>query len=155
MTSCSETFCEMFPKLLSYKIWSVIFNTVTLIIANLGLNAIIKISLPVLMFLYPLAITLILLVLTGRLFSHSKYVYISTAVLTLIAAVYDFLAALPKEFIAKVHLGGVIEAVGSVLPLSGVGLGWLLPAASGVLIGLVIWITKGKPAEKQPTEKVM
>lgn len=155
VTSCSETFCEMFPKLFSYKIWAVIFSTVSFLIANLGLNAIIKISLPVLMFLYPLAITLIVLGLTGRLFSHSKYVYISTTVLTLIAAVYDFLAALPKEFIAKVHLGGVIEAVGSVLPLSGVGLGWLLPAAIGVQIGLVIWITKGKPAEKQPTEKVM
>lgn len=151
VTSCSETFVELFPKTFSYKVWTVIFSTVSFLIANLGLDTIIKFSLPVLMFLYPLAITLILLGLAGKLFSHSRYVYVFTTVFTLIAALYDFFAALPENVISALHIEGVIKAVGGVLPLAGYGLGWLLPAAVGLIIGLAVWFIKGRPqnAEKQ------
>lgn len=63
ITSCGETFVKIFPGGPSYHVWAVIFSILSFLIANLGLNAIIGWSMPVLMFLYPLAIVLILLTL--------------------------------------------------------------------------------------------
>ena len=60
LTSCGETFQKMFPGGPSYRAWVVSFGTLSFLIANLGLEKIISFSLPVLMFLYPLAVTLIL-----------------------------------------------------------------------------------------------
>ena len=60
----------MFPRGPKYRVWAVIFSAASFLIANLGLNSIVAYSLPVLMLLYPLAITLILLGLFGGLFGH-------------------------------------------------------------------------------------
>ena len=75
VTSCSEAFVTMFPKGPRYQVWAVIFSVVSFLIANLGLSTIIEYAVPVLMFLYPLAITLILLALFGRFFGNDQRVY--------------------------------------------------------------------------------
>ena len=137
ITSCSETFTGLFPKGPAYRVWAVIFTLVSLIFANFGLSAIIDYAVPVLMFLYPLAIVLILLALFGKFFSHDKKVYNWVISLTLISALYDLLRTLPAALRAACHLDGIIEAIGSVLPLAGLGLGWICPAAVGLVIGLV------------------
>ena len=137
ITSCSETFTGLFPKGPAYRVWAVIFTLVSLIFANFGLSAIIEYAVPVLMFLYPLAIVLILLALFGKFFSHDKKVYNWVISLTLISALYDLLRTLPAALRAACHLDGIIEAIGSVLPLAGLGLGWICPAAVGLVIGLV------------------
>ena len=137
ITSCSETFTGLFPKGPAYRVWAVIFTLVSLIFANFGLSAIIDYAVPVLMFLYPLAIVLILLALFGKFFSHDKKVYNWVISLTLISALYDLLRTLPAALRTACHLDGIIEAIGSVLPLAGLGLGWICPAAVGLVIGLV------------------
>ena len=53
ITSCGRTFVKLFPGGPSYRIWAVVFSVLSFLIANLGLNAIIAYSMPVLMFLYP------------------------------------------------------------------------------------------------------
>ena len=68
ITSCGETFVRIFPKGPSYRFWAAAFCVLSFLIANLGLDAIIAYSMPVLMFLYPLAIVLILLTLCGKFF---------------------------------------------------------------------------------------
>lgn len=147
ITSCSETFTGLFPKGPAYRVWAVIFTLVSLIFANFGLSAIIDYAVPVLMFLYPLAIVLILLALFGKFFSHDKKVYNWVISLTLISALYDLLRTLPAALRAACHLDGIIEAIGSVLPLAGLGLGWICPAAVGLVIGLVAHSTAN--AKKQ------
>ena len=74
ITSCGATFERMFSRGPSYRVWAVLFCVLSFLIANLGLNAIIGCSMPVLMFLYPLAVTLILLTLFGRFFSYDRSV---------------------------------------------------------------------------------
>lgn len=146
ITSCAETFVGMFPKGPNYQTWTVLFCTVSLLIANLGLNAIISYSLPVLMFLYPLAITLILLSLCGRWFGDDRRVYVAVTVCTLIPAVLDFLNALPQTMQSALHLHPFLTKVGGFLPLFGQGLGWVCPALVGLVFGLVLhWMRK--PAE--------
>ena len=137
ITSCAETFNGLFPKGPSYRAWAVIFTLVSLSIANFGLSTIIEYSVPVLMFLYPLAITLILLALFGRFYHHDKAVYNWVIGLTLIGSLYDLLRTLPATLRTACHLDGIIESIGSVLPLAGLGLGWICPAAVGLVIGLV------------------
>lgn len=147
VTSCSETFCKLFPRALSYRVWATLFSVVSFLIANLGLTAIITYAVPVLMFLYPLAITLIVLGLCGGLFEHSRTVYAFTTFFTLPAALLDLLGALPDNLRAALRLDGFLAAVNRFLPLSGYGLGWILPAAVGLAIGLLAWrIRKGRPA---------
>lgn len=145
ITSCAETFSALFPNGPTYRIWAIIFSAASFLFANLGLSAIIDYAIPVLMFLYPLAIVLILLALFGKFFRHDRAVYISTIVLTFVAALYDLLRTLPEYLRTLCHLDAPLEAVGSVLPLSSLGLGWVCPAALGLVIGLVIHFLRKQP----------
>ena len=138
ITSCSETFVELFPKGPGYRVWAVIFCAVSFLIANLGLNAILNYSTPVLMFLYPLSIVLILLTLGGRLFGNHPTVLRWTIGCTAVAALADLLRTLPEGTRAVLHLEGVVSLAETWLPLCKAGFGWLVPAVVGLVIGLVL-----------------
>lgn len=146
VTSCAETFVGMFPRGPKYAVWAVVFSVVSFLFANLGLSAIIGWSIPVLMFLYPLAIALIALALFGKLFRHDRAVYGWTIGFTLVAALYDLLRTLPAAVRAALHLDSALEAVGSVLPFAELGLGWLVPTLLGAAIGLCVHFAKRKKA---------
>ena len=147
VTSCAETFSTIFPRGPKYAVWAVIFSVMSFVFANLGLSAIITYSLPVLMFLYPLAIVLSLLALLGKFFGNDRRVYCWTIGLTLLAALYDLLRTLPEGLRAGLHLDGALRAVGGVLPLSSQGLGWICPAALGLVIGLIAHFAGRRKAE--------
>lgn len=137
ITSCSETFSEMFPKSPGYRFWAVLFSVVSFLIANLGLNAIVAYSVPVLMFLYPLAIVLMLLTLFGSWFDNNRHVLRWTIAFTAVAALADFLRALPEGTQDALHTAPVTDLLGNVIPLSELGFGWIVPAAVGFVIGLI------------------
>ena len=141
ITSCGETFCEMFPKGPEYKFWAIGFCVISFFISTVGLSAIIGWSLPVLMLLYPLAMTLILLALFGRLFSHDRAVYVSVPAFTFVPALFDFVKALPLG-LPKTKVCAAIISVGELLPFADLGLGWVCPAAVGLIIGLIIHFAK-------------
>ncbi|MBE5968719.1 MAG: branched-chain amino acid transport system II carrier protein [Lachnospiraceae bacterium] len=144
ITSCSEIFMKMFPKSPGYKFWAVLFVIISFLIANVGLTAIITYAVPVLMFLYPLAITLMLLAIFGRLFKHAKCVYISVTVFTLLAAVFDFIKALPEGAANAIHADVLTGFAGKVFPLYDLGLGWTVPAIIGLVVGLIIYFVRKK-----------
>ena len=121
--------------------FAVIFCTVSFLIANLGLDAVIACSLPVLMFLYPLAITLILLALCGNLFGQDRRVYRWVTAFTAVAAVFDLVKALPAALVERLHLGVLLDVAQKLLPLFNKGMGWLVPALIGLAIGLALhWL---------------
>ena len=121
----------------SYRIWAEGFCVLSFVIANLGLDAIIAWSLPVLMFLYPVAIALILLTLGGRFFANDPLVLRFTLGFTAAAALFDFLGALPDGIRAFLHADPVISIVQDWLPLASQGFGWICPALLGLAIGLI------------------
>lgn len=147
ITSCSEAFTALFPKGPTYRVWAVIFSVVSFLVANLGLSTIISFSLPVLMFLYPLAIALILLSLFGRFFGYDRVVYRWVIGFTFVAALYDFFAALPEGIYNALN-GDAIQAIAhKFLPFVSLGLGWVCPALIGLVIGLILHFTRsGKAA---------
>ena len=130
VTSCGETFEEMFPGRLSYPKWAVLFSGASLLISNFGLSKIIEFSAPVLYFLYPLAIVLILLGLLGQFFGHARPVYQWTMWFTLAAAVL--------ELCRVVRFKPVASLAGRVLPFYTYGLGWVIPAALGFAVGMIL-----------------
>ena len=137
ITSCSETFVKIIPSGPSYSVWAVGFCVLSFLIANLGLEAITSYSLPVLMFLYPLAIVLILLTLFGQAFHHSKVVLRWTIGLTAVAAVFDFFKALPEATRQLMQLDGLVQWAEGTIPLADRGFGWVCPAVLGLIIGLM------------------
>ena len=138
VTSCSKAFVDMFPKGPGYNQWAVIFSVVSFGIANFGLSSIVAWCVPVLMFLYPLAITLVLLALFGKAFGNRKGVYVWTTAFTLVAAIFDMIGAVSGMIPGNALLSGLTGFAGKVLPLYSLGLGWVCPAAIGFIVGLVV-----------------
>ena len=75
VTACADTFSVMFPRSLSYRSWAIVFTAFSLLVSNIGLSKIISFSAPVLYFLYPLAIMLILLNIFGKYFDYARPVF--------------------------------------------------------------------------------
>ena len=139
VTSLCEAFDGMFTKGEHYKAWAIGFCVFSFGVANFGLNTIITYAIPVLMFIYPLVITLILLSIFGGAFDHDPIVYRCVTVFTLIAAVFDFFNALGVSAIANVGK--------AILPFFSLGFGWLVPALIGLVLGLILrGVNKGKAA---------
>lgn len=141
VTSCASIFVRMFPKTLDYKKWAILFSVFSFGVSNVGLTALINYSLPVLMLLYPLAITMIALALCDRLFHGKRSVYVCVTVGAFAAAIFDFAKTLPAGLISALHLSPAIDLAGRVFPLFSLGLGWLVPSLLGLVVGL-LWKEK-------------
>ncbi len=143
ITSCSEFFNEVFPKI-SYKTFVVILCLVSFTIANFGLTNIITYAIPVLMFLYPLAIVLIILALAGPLFNYKQPVFVVAMLFTFFISLIDgynaLVASVPTfELGALTNLANVYA---DYLPLYSIGLGWIVPAVVGAVICYIISLLK-------------
>jgi branched-chain amino acid uptake carrier len=135
--ACSETFILIFPKSFSFKTYVFIFTAFSCMIANFGLSNIISFSIPVLMFLYPLAIALIMLGLLSPLFKNKQCVYRSTILFTIFISFADGLKAMPEAISGSNLILKLLE-VYDYVPFFKIGMGWIVPMFVGGLIGIVI-----------------
>ena len=129
IVSTGEFFHNTFPKI-SYKVYATIFTLIGFAIANLGLSAIIAYSLPVLMILYPITITIVLIVIVNKFTQLSKPGMQLTIFLVSLVAIADVLASTFK-------LTG-LENVIKTLPFAAQSLPWLLPAVVGIFLSLFL-----------------
>lgn len=121
-------------RTLSYRTWQVIFTVFSFIVSNAGLSAIIKVSVPVLSALYPIAIVLVLLTLTHKsLGARFPRVYFWTVLLVGIASFATCISSLVAVFGGSI---GWLDAALAMLPLQQYQLGWVVPAILGVAIGI-------------------
>lgn len=142
-TAFSETFAELFPGL-SYSTLIAGVSIIPCIIANVGLTSIISYSTPVLMFLYPLAIILVLLGVSGPLFKNNPIVYQTVTIFTIIPALIDGLKSSPAWIQNASITQKIIEFAKNTLPFFGIGMGWIVPAVFGLILGLGIYLIKEK-----------
>ncbi|WP_438311669.1 branched-chain amino acid transport system II carrier protein [Sporosarcina sp. FA9] len=135
MIACGEYFHTILPNI-SYKYFVTFFTLFCFVVANFGLSNIITYSIPVLMFLYPLAIVLMLLTFTSPLFYHARVVYISaTAVAFAISIIDGFKTLCDLLKIPYFNwLQPIVTFYQQNLPLYHQGLGWLLPVLVIMLI---------------------
>lgn len=139
----SETFAELFPGL-SYSTLIAGVSIIPCIIANVGLTSIISYSTPVLMFLYPLAIILVLLGVSGPLFKNNPIVYQTVTIFTIIPALIDGLQSSPAWIQNANITQKIIEFAKNTLPFFEIGMGWIVPAVFGLVLGLGIYLIKEK-----------
>lgn len=134
-TGVAEYLNELIPKV-SYKTYVVFVSIVTFGVANFGLNNIIAYAEPILMFLYPLAIVLMVLTFLSPLFNHARMVYVAATVVTFFVSIIDGLKSLAD--VIGVDDFAVIKPIISFyenyLPMYEEGLGWLLPALIIIVI---------------------
>lgn len=141
ITSCSEYF-ETLSSRVSYKTWVGILSLSSMVLANMGLTKILAVSVPVLNAIYPIAIMLIVLAMLDKLFMRNRSVYSFTILFTGVVSVVD---ALNQAGIRIVFLVNVF----SKLPLYAQGLGWIIPAISGMLLGYVFSLNSKDKGESR------
>lgn len=131
VTSCAEYFNKLWPKI-SYQKFILIITIFSMLVSNVGLTQLINISLPVLMMIYPIAITLIMLSFFDRYFDSARSVYIGGVLGTGIVSILD-------GFVFTGIAGeNVKQFLTSTLPFYSNGVGWVIPALIGIVIGYVL-----------------
>lgn len=127
ISCCGTYFADEFPRV-PYRIWAAGFAVFSCAVSNLGLDAILAFSVPLLNALYPVAIVLVVMGMLHRVCDRCprlwQWVVGATAVVSVVVSVRDafFPGAAP-----------VLDA----LPLAAFGLEWLPFALAGVIVGLV------------------
>ena len=130
INSISQYFSTQF-KGLTYRQWVYVIVAFSFLICNLGLNAILSISIPVLNAIYPIAIVLILLGLTHKLWEKNRFAYPVTILATgCVSVVYSL-------DVAGVPMGSLGELLRK-LPLYDLGFCWVGIAALALSVSIFL-----------------
>jgi branched-chain amino acid:cation transporter, LIVCS family len=138
VSAAGEYFHQLMPRF-SYKLLIFIFTCFSMVIANIGLTQLISMTIPVLIAIYPIAISLIALSFFDRLFKGHAEVYRGGVIGAALISIFDGLAA------AGVKID-ILNNILTMLPLSQQGISWLLPSIIGAVIGYMI--AAARPAAK-------
>ncbi len=109
-----------------------------LLVCNLGLNAILSISIPILNAIYPVAIVLILLGLTHSLWVKNRWVY------SLVVAGTGTVSVIYALDAAQLSLGAVTNFAGSCL--YDMGFCWVSVAAVMLAVSLLLGLVRRERA---------
>lgn len=130
ITACAHFFNEIFPKF-SYEKFVFIFTVIGLIFTNFGLDLILQVAAPLLVFIYPISIVLVILSLFQHFFGNSKKMYTFSVSVVTVFAFYDVLGTLTIQI-------DLLDSCYALLPLSGNGLGWTIPTLLAAVIGYAL-----------------
>jgi len=125
-----DYFSNITKERLSYKaicIATVIFSGV---FATVGVTRIVQIAVPLLVLVYPMAICLIILTISGRKSIH-RAVYIGAVAGSLSTSVFEALTAAGVPVVA-------VNNLISHIPLAKAGFPWILPAVAGGIIAAIV-----------------
>ncbi|MCH4984741.1 branched-chain amino acid transport system II carrier protein [Macrococcoides goetzii] len=136
VVAVSEYFNEIFPKI-SYKTYAITFTLFSFILANQGLKAVIEKSIPVLLILYPIAMTLVLIMLVAKFVPTPLLAFQIPIILVTIVSVLSVLSSQFK-----------ILPFMNALPLKAQSMEWLIFAVVGYIIGYVLGLRQTKIAYK-------
>ncbi|EGN64158.1 branched-chain amino acid transport system II carrier protein [Fusobacterium animalis 11_3_2] len=119
---------EFFSSITSFKYENIVIFTVitSFLLSILGVESIIRISVPILIFIYPVMISLIILNLFGK-YIKNDYVYKGVVLFTGIIGLIESLESLG---IKNYYTNSVLE----ILPFSDYGLTWLFPGLIGYIL---------------------
>ncbi|CAG9613178.1 Branched-chain amino acid transport system 2 carrier protein [Bacillus rhizoplanae] len=129
-----SAFANYFSNILtnvSYKklvLWVCVFSFV---ISNLGLSLLIKITLPVLIILYPITIILIFVSFIDKYTKRKPSVYIGAMIAAFIISCIHALDNIEM-------MPAAITSIASTIPFYKLGIGWIVPAIIGGIIGYFV-----------------
>ena len=149
ISSAAMAFQEMFPERFSYRIYVFLFTICSFVISNIGLSRIIQYAVPVLFFIYPICIVLIILCLFGKAFSYDRAVFQSAIYCTIPFAFLDALKVLLEGALSRLPGAAAVLSFFSPFPFFSMGLTWLLPSLLGFAFGMLLWYTRKVQREKE------
>lgn len=132
LLACGATFHELAPRL-PQRAWVLVFAGMSCALANVGLTQILAAAIPVLRFLYPLAIVLIGLALASHWTSSRPMLWRCVVALTAIGSLLDV-----AQLFRGVPVVDAVVAAAGILPGYAVGFGWVVPSLVGLALALVL-----------------
>lgn len=135
-TSFGDYFAKLIPAFGYQKIIAFI-SVFSFVISNIGLSTLISVVLPILIMLYPVITVMITLSFFHKHLENNMQVYYFGMAFAFAASFFDGLRN------AGISLGFLSDLVAK-LPYFKLGIGWVIPAIVGCILGLVpIWKRKG------------
>lgn len=128
-TSFSDYFVELKPSW-SYKKIAAGVCLFSFMISNIGLSELVKISLPILIVIYPVTVVLIVLSFLRHKIKDKKIVYILGMLFTFVVSLVNGLDA------ANIIIPGITEAMRQI-PFYDLGIGWIIPSMIGACLGML------------------
>lgn len=128
VSACGMYFSSFLP--FSYRTVVIVISLLCMLVTNLGLEQLIRIAVPVLLTIYPIAIVLVLLSLARSLWNNASRIFVPTLAVATLFGLIDasraigFTTWIPNQLDA--------------LPGSNLGLSWIVPVLV-VLLLVVIW----------------
>lgn len=137
LCSCSEFFASITK--MSYKKWVALFAGTSFLISIIGLDQILRISVPVLTAIYPIAMVLVILGLFQKKIAKAPEIYpcaiTATAIVSIIYALNSIGVVIPV----------ITNLILSIPPLP--DLCWVIPALIGAGIGWIMSLSHQKVQE--------
>ncbi|WP_343293487.1 branched-chain amino acid transport system II carrier protein [Vandammella animalimorsus] len=137
LAACAAYFNHLWP-ILNYRALVLLFALVSFAIASLGLGTILSAAVPVLVFLYPLTIVLIVLAMGQALLGWGAVVWRWAMGATVLSALLHALHS------AKWLPAALADGLARYVPGQEAGLGWMVFAAAGLALGLLHWQATGR-----------
>ena len=135
VTSAAADYFSKFSVRFSYPFWAALFTAMTITVSQYGLTDLLRITIPALLLIYPVAIVLVLLQFLRKKLPSIKFTYNSTLIVTVCFSLCDSLN----------NVKMLPESINSLLehfPLSSEGMAWLVPTlvmlVTSILIGKVL-----------------
>ncbi|WP_193074288.1 branched-chain amino acid transport system II carrier protein [Pseudomonas sp. FME51] len=128
ISACGAFFSREFPVSYTQVVW--VFTIFCMAVSNQGLDSLIRISVPVLVGLYPLAIVLVCLGLFSSSLARPQNIMRPVMLVALVFGIMDGLKA--AGFMARDTVWM------SAMPFSSQGLGWLVPAILMLAAALLV-----------------
>ncbi|STZ14720.1 LIV-II [Moraxella caviae] len=130
ITAISQYFSQVFTRF-SYRTYVYIFALISFILANRGLDAVITTSVPVLLILYPIAITVLIALMGAKLWRMPLLAQRAMIALVVVISIISTVGE-------KLGMAWIAE-----LPLKSASMEWLPFAIVGALIGYALaWVRK-------------
>ena len=133
IAATSEFFHRLVPAI-PYRTWMIIFTIISFVLASAGLNSVLAIAVPIITFLYPIAIAVILITITSHPLRLATPALWTFRLGTWVAAAWSALTTLAQ-------VGVATDAINAALvwsPLQALQLGWILPTVVAAAIGACI-----------------
>ncbi|MFM9536016.1 branched-chain amino acid transport system II carrier protein [Lysinibacillus sp. IITD104] len=141
MVISSQFLNELTKEKLGYKTWVFIMCVVGATIGSLGVGAIVEITLPIFLVIYPVIIVLVLLGAFDR-FVPNAGAYKGTVLFAFLVSVVETFASY------EITIPSVTQMV-LHLPLQSSGFAWIIPSILGFIIGTILHrVLKAEDPEK-------
>lgn len=131
-TSFSDYFNEILPKY-SYKTILRVVCIFSFLISNVGLTQMITITLPLLIAIYPPTIVLVIFSFAKKYIGDNHEAYVLGMLFAFIMGAFDGLKAAGIDI-------GVLGDFAAKFPFFELGIGWIVPAIIGGIIGMLPFV---------------